>query len=117
MNELERLERKSRLWHIEKAASRIFEFAQGRNREEYEADQLLRAAIERQFITIGEAMARAEEVDPDLLDQITDVPGIIAFRNQLIHNYPRVEAKRVWDIVHDNLPLLLSEVRALLAEP
>lgn len=117
MNELERLERKTRLWHVEKAASSILTSASSRTLEHYTSDADFRDATERRLITIGEAMARAHQLDPDLPGHITDVPGIIALRNQLIHNYPRVNRALVWAIIQEDLPLLLTEVRALLAEP
>lgn len=117
MNELERLERQTRLWHIEKAANKILEFVRERTREHYEADAMLRDAVERNLITIGEALARASAADPGLIQLITDVPRIIACRNHLVHNYPRVDPERIWDIVTKHLPTLLAEVRALLAEP
>ena len=115
MNELARLERKTRLWHIEKAANNIREFTAGRSLEHFLADSMLRSAVERELIIIGEAMARAEEVDPQLANLITDVPGIIACRNQLVHNYPRIAADRIWEIVSLHVRLLLREVRSLLA--
>ena len=38
----------------------------------------------------------------------------IGFRNQVVHEYPDLEDADVWEIVQRHLPLLLSEVRALL---
>jgi uncharacterized protein with HEPN domain len=75
---------------------------------------MLRSAVEREFSKLGEAMRRLRQVDPDISSQITDVPGIIGFRNQLIHNYPAIEADEVWEIVQQEIPRLLAEVRALL---
>jgi uncharacterized protein with HEPN domain len=43
------------------------------------------------------------------------VSGIIACRNQLVHNYPRISPERIWDIISNDLSVLLREVRALLA--
>lgn len=116
MNHLQQLERKSRLWHIERAAREIQEFVAGRSLEEYENDNLLSAAIERQFTIIGEALHRATQVDPELISKISDTSDIIGLRHQLVHNYPNIDAERIWKIIHDDLPLLLTEVRALLAE-
>jgi uncharacterized protein with HEPN domain len=42
------------------------------------------------------------------------VPDIIGFRNKLIHDYPDVEDAQMWKMIHDDIPLLLAEVRALL---
>lgn len=41
--------------------------------------------------------------------------GIIAFRNQLVHNYPNVDNNAVWVIVQREVPLLLERVRPLLS--
>ncbi|HEX2122886.1 MAG TPA: HepT-like ribonuclease domain-containing protein [Thermoanaerobaculia bacterium] len=92
-------------------------FIEGRTKDQYFADQMLRSAVERELIIIGEAMARAEEVDPELVTMISDVPGIIACRNQLVHNYPRITPDRIWRIVTEHVPVLLAEVRALLDAP
>ena len=117
MNELEQLERKTRLWHIEKAAEKIATFIAGRTLEQFSTDAMLRSAVERELIIIGEAMVRAQQADPGLVNLISDVPGIIACRNQLVHNYPRITADRIWEIVTEHVPVLLHEVRTLLSAP
>jgi uncharacterized protein with HEPN domain len=78
---------------------------------------MLSAAIERLFITIGEALQRALRADPDLASHISDVKRIINLRHQLVHNYPQIDAQQIWEIISDDLPLLLTEVRALLETP
>lgn len=117
MNELEQLERRTRLWHVENAAVSILSSVSKRTLDEFTSDDDFRDAIERRLIVIGEAISRAVDVDSSLKDRITDVDGIIGLRNQLIHNYPRVNRAIVWEIIEQDLPLLLTEVRALLAEP
>jgi uncharacterized protein with HEPN domain len=116
MNPLEQLERQTRLWHIERAAATIIEFTSGRTETEYLEDDLLRSAVERQLITIGEALGRAVDADPDLMSRISDVRLIISLWNQLVHNYPQILLERIWGIVQDDLPKLLREVRILLNE-
>jgi len=113
MDPLQQLERKARLWHIVRAAEKIQTFTEGRSPRYYD-DELLASAVERQLTIIGEALNRAKQVDPELVAQITDADGIIGLRNQLIHNYPHIDAERIWRIVEEDLPLLLAEVRALL---
>jgi len=115
MNHLELLERKTRLWHIEQAANEIVTFTAGKTPADYETDIVLRYAVERQLITIGEALTRALHVDPELAQHISETPQIVSFRNQLVHNYPGIDAERVWDIITTDLPVLLRQVRALLA--
>ena len=49
-----RLESKKYLFDIQQAAGRIAEFIKNRNFSHYEADPMLRAAVERQFEIIGD---------------------------------------------------------------
>jgi hypothetical protein len=73
---------------------------------------MLRAAVERQFEIIGEALSQLARLDESLASRITDHRRIIAFRNILIHGYTDVDDRLVWDIVSTKLPLLRREVDA-----
>ncbi len=44
------------LLDIAKAARLILVFTEGRTLEDYQADDLLRSGVERQFMIVGEAM-------------------------------------------------------------
>jgi len=114
MTQLEDLERYSRLWHIAEACRHLTELLESHTATDLEADWMLRSVIERQLIIIGEALRRLTEVDPTTAGKISDVPQIIAFRNQLVHNYPLIDYDKVWSVIRENVPILLGEVRALL---
>lgn len=114
MSPLEEAERESRLWHIADAAATIIQISMNRSFEDYENGREFRWAIERGLSIIGEAMVRLRKVDPEIASAIQDVPDIIRFRNKLIHEYPEIDDAKVWDIVRNQIPLLLAEVRALL---
>jgi len=77
---------------------------------------LLRAAVERHFEIIGEAMNRLARYDPDVAGRIGDYPRIIAFRNLLIHGYDLIDHGQVWKVVCEQVPLLLSQVESILQE-
>jgi len=62
-------------------------------------------------------LRRLDERDHATASRITDCRRIIGFRNVLIHGYSIVNHERVWRIVREDLPKLLAEVEALLAEP
>ena len=110
------LEAKKYLYDIQQAAARIIEFTAGRRFEDYQSNAMLRAAVERQFEIIGEALAQLARVDEQIAARISERGRIVAFRNILIHGYADVDDRVVWDVVQTKLPLLRSEVEALLLE-
>ncbi len=77
---------------------------------------MLRAAVERQFEIIGEALAQLARLDENLVARISEHRRIIAFRNILIHGYADVDDRLVWDVVQTKLPVLRREVEKLLVE-
>ena len=66
------------------------------------------------FIIIGEAMTRLETHHPDIASQITDYRDIIGFRIILVHRYPEIRNREIWEIIQHKLPTLLTEVTNLL---
>ncbi len=109
-----RLESKKYLYDIVQAGKNIKQFIQGKSFSEYEANSLLRSAVERQFEIIGEALRRLSKEDPDSAGKISESERIIAFRNILIHGYAEVDNRIVWDILQSKLPALLREAENLL---
>jgi len=89
----------------------ILLYVKGRGLEAYKSERLLRAGVEREFITIGEALVCARHIDPSLEDFLTSAHQIIGFRNQLTHNYDQIKDETVWGIILDDLPRLLNEAR------
>ena len=58
-----RLESKKYLYDILQAAGNLEQFRHGKVFADYEADVMLRSAIERQFEIIGEALRRLSKED------------------------------------------------------
>ncbi|HEY7030616.1 MAG TPA: HepT-like ribonuclease domain-containing protein [Thermomicrobiales bacterium] len=104
------------LWDIADAGGFIAAETAGVTFETYQLDRRLRHAVERDFEIIGEAVRRLVEHDPATAARISGVPQIIAFRNVLAHGYDAVVDAKVWEIIRTFLPVLLSEVTALLEE-
>jgi uncharacterized protein with HEPN domain len=75
---------------------------------------MLRAAVERQFEIIGEALAQLVKLDQTLAGRITEYRRIIVFRNILIHGYADVDARLVWDVAANKLSVLRRDVALLL---
>jgi len=81
---------------------------------EFDGNMLLQDATERNLITIGEAMGLILKKTPDI--RITNARRIVDARNRLTHGYDDIESTQVWNIIINHLPLLRSEVEALLEE-
>jgi uncharacterized protein with HEPN domain len=104
------------LWDVQSAADAIARFIAGMDAAAFRDDDMARAAVERKFEIIGEALGQLAKFDPDLAKRIPDVRAIIAFRNILIHGYAAIDHDRVLTIAQSSLPLLKSAVDQLLAE-
>ena len=102
------------LHDIQEAGRHILEFTAKMSLEDYRDNALVKAAVERKFAVIGEALIRLRREYPELLEQISDTEQIIGFRNVLAHGYDVIEDATVWSAIKDNLPILMAEVRSLL---
>jgi len=101
---------------IRSSADFIIEVTEGKQVDDYHADPLLRAAVERHFEIIGEAMNRLARYDPDTASKVSEYSHIISFRNILIHGYDLVDHNKVWKVICDDLPTLQEQVKNLLQE-
>ncbi len=111
-----RLEARKYLYDIQRAAGLLDEFVTGKTFADYQRDAMLRAAVEREFEIIGEAMTKLAKVEEAVAARISGFQRIIAFRNVLIHEYADVDDRLVWDVVETNLPTLVREINALLED-
>lgn len=63
---------------------------------------------------VGEALSKLRKIDEPLATSFTDYRKIISFRNVLIHGYGKVDDELTWAIIETDLPVLTSELRAVL---
>jgi uncharacterized protein with HEPN domain len=103
------------LHDIGQACELIARFTAGKTVEDFRNDIQLRSAVERQFITIGEALQQLLRVEPGLASSITDSRRIINFRNVMVHGYAQIVPDTVWGIVESGLPVLHDEVKQSMA--
>ena len=67
------------LWDARFAAQAVRRFAEGKRFDDYLADELMRLAIERQMITIGESLRSALALDSSLSRHFPKASQIVAF--------------------------------------
>lgn len=102
------------LWDARRAVALIIEFVDDRSWVDYEADAMLRSAVERQFEIVGEALGQLGRVAPELAAQVPDLPRIVAFRNLLIHGYASIDARLVWEVATERAAPLRAVLEELL---
>ena len=104
------------LFDVLQAADAISAFLSDRDYKAFVGDDLLRSAVERKFEIIGEALNQLGKLDAALVSRISQWRDIVAFRNILVHGYASLDLAIVWRANTESLPLLRSEVEALLRE-
>jgi uncharacterized protein with HEPN domain len=109
-------EARAYLHDIVQATILVDQFQQRKTFDDYLADPLLRSAVERQLEIAGEAVGKLSRVDPTTAAKLTGRRRIIALRNILIHGYAGVDHRVIWNILDQDVPVLQSEARRLLAE-
>ncbi len=109
-----RAQSKKLLFDIRQACREVEGFNEGVTLVEYSANTMRRAATERMFEIMGEALTRLRDTDEATFQLISGAPAIVGFRNRLIHGYDAVDDEIVWKIIRDKAPILLREVQTLL---
>ena len=101
---------------VDRAAADIARFTHDMDSDAYADDALVRAAVERKFEIVGEALNRLYRDHPEVAERIPRLRRIVDFRNVLSRCHDRVEPDRVWTYAQRDLPPLRRTVQELLAE-
>ncbi len=97
------------------AGQAILAAVDGISLDDYCNSRLIRSSVEREFITIGEALTQLSQHDRALFGEIEPAPQIIGFRNKLTHEYISINSQLVWGVIQGNLPVLIDQCRELLS--
>jgi uncharacterized protein with HEPN domain len=109
-----RPEAKKFLYDMQQACESLKDFMAGKTLDDYLQSELLRSAVERKLMIIGEALNRVLRMEPDLEPQIPDARQIIDFRNILVHGYFAIEHETVWGILEKDLPILTDQIQVMI---
>lgn len=80
----------------------------------YDSNYMLQDAVERNLITMGEAVNNLLKKHPEI--EITNARRIVDTRNKLTHGYDEIENVQVWNIIIKHLPVLRTEISHLIEE-
>jgi uncharacterized protein with HEPN domain len=102
------------LYDIDQSIKAIESYVADYKFEEYVQTRMLKAAVEREFLIIGEAMNRIVKMDDTI--NISETSSIISMRNRIVHGYDMIGHTIIWNTIMKNLPQLKQEVQTLLEE-
>ncbi|MCL2343229.1 MAG: DUF86 domain-containing protein [Firmicutes bacterium] len=82
------------------------------SQSEFSANSMLVESCVFNLSQIGEI---ANKLDNSFTDQYPEIPwrALYALRNRIVHDYEGVNLTLVWDIVHDDLPGLVIQLKEL----
>jgi uncharacterized protein with HEPN domain len=108
-------EDRTRILHMLDAAGSVARFVDGRQREDLDADEMLRFALVRAIEVFGEAAAK---ISAETRDANPEVPwrAIVGMRNRLIHAYFDIDTQLLWVAATREIPTLLPALEALAKE-
>ncbi|HEY7034041.1 MAG TPA: DUF86 domain-containing protein [Thermomicrobiales bacterium] len=83
--------------------------------ETFVAESMRRNATLQQLTVIGEAAA---QLPPEVRDRHAEIEwtSIIGFRNVIVHGYFRMTWPIVWETATTDMPALIEQISALLAD-
>ncbi|MGH8248217.1 MAG: HepT-like ribonuclease domain-containing protein [Gammaproteobacteria bacterium] len=95
------------------AVRKALQFTNGVSREQFLESDLLQNAVMRLIQIIGEA---ARHISPDFQKAHPDIPwhDMIGMRHRLVHEYFRIDATRVWEVIQQDLPTLIPLIEPLI---
>jgi uncharacterized protein with HEPN domain len=104
---------KLRIQDVITCATRIQDYLNGMNYEQFAIDQKTIDAVIRNLEIIGEA---SKSIPEEIMQEDNNInwEGIIALRNVLAHMYFDVDLKIIWRITQDNIPDLIIQMESLL---
>ena len=90
-------------------------YVQGMTFEQFCSDRKTLDAVERNFILIGEA---ARQVPGQIRESFPSIPwrDMSDMRNYVVHQYWGVEAQRIWQTIHHELPPLIELLKKIFEE-
>lgn len=100
------------LWDMVQAIEEIQEDTAGLSYENFLESRIVRRAVERNLVILGEA---ARRVSVTFQTEHTDIDwrNIIGLRNVLAHRYEVIRYETLWEVIGDVLPELKTKLQAL----
>jgi len=97
---------------IIESGNAVLEYVEGCDYEDFSRDRKTYSAVIREFEIIGKAVGKLPE---EIREKRKDIvwQDIKDFRNLVIHEYFGVDLEIIWQVIHNELPLLLNAAKEL----
>jgi len=105
----------SLLWDMFNAAKEIVEFIRDLNQNQFARQKVVRYAVERQIVVIGEA---SRKISDSFKQAHPEFPWkrILAQRNVISHEYGEILVEKVWLTASIHIPELISRLDPLIPD-
>ena len=103
------------LWDMLVACNDILGFIEGVTIERFTDDKLIRYAVERQLIVVGEAASHISDIVRTAYANI-EWRSIIGLRNILAHDYGEILVSRIWKVATNRISELKNALEKILSE-
>lgn len=95
------------------AARNAVEFASGLTQQQFKQDTLRQNAVVKAVEIVGEAASRLSAETKEEFSEIA-WDKIIGMRHRLVHGYFAINYGRVWEVVQNDLPELISQLESIV---
>jgi uncharacterized protein with HEPN domain len=97
------------------SARLAMDYVRGISREQFLSDIGTQDKVLRRLTILGEAAKNVSEETRTTYPEITwrEIAGL---RDVVVHRYPSVQMDRIWQIVHENVPPLISALERLIPD-
>ena len=101
--------------HIYDTARKISELLSGKNKGDFDSDEVLRIAVTHLLQIIGEAANRVssefEKSHPDI-----PLPAIAGMRHKIVHDYWDIDEDVVWETATNDIPELIKKLDKIITQ-
>ncbi len=95
------------------AARKVRTYVEDVDHEEFERNSIVQDAVMRQIEVLGEAARCVSDSEKSCHAEIP-WRELVNVRNRLIHQYFRVDVDKLWDMITDDLPAIISQLERIV---
>ncbi len=95
-------------------ATFVRDFMSSKSMDDLLNDRVVRSALERELMVLGEALFQLHRDFPEVAESIAFWREIIGFQHTLVHGYDSLNMHVIWDVIHKDLDPLIQQIQSLL---